>query len=185
MKPIVPTDGMVIRESCRLAEGVYVLPGGLRIGAPAITVDGAGALIVGAGRRGVGVALEGMSGVTLRNLRLMEYEHGIRAADAMNLVIEGCDITATTEVAPNTIFLDIWRGPQNPYGAGILLDRIRAARIAGCMLQHQQNGLLTYRCRHIAVANNNASYNSGFGFHLYDTCDSVFEANCAAYCCRG
>ncbi len=184
MKTITPTDGLVIRESCRIAEGVHVLPNGLRIGAPEIVVDGAGALIVGVGRRGTGIGLEGMNGVVLRNLRLMEFEHGIRASDAMNLVIEGCDITATAEVAANTVFLDIWRGPENPYGAGIILDRVRSSRIAGCTLQHQQNGLLTYRCRHLTAANNNASYNSGFGFHLWDTCDSAFEGNCADYCCR-
>ncbi len=175
---------MVIRESCRLAEGTHILPHGITIGAPEITVDGAGAHIVGVGRQGSGVRLEGMGGVAVRRLHLMGFEHGIHASDAANLTIEDCEITATAEVPANTIFLDIWRGPDNPYGGAILLDRVQDSRVAGCSLQHQQNGLLTYRCRRLSVANNNASYNSGFGFHLWDTCDSLFEANCADYCCR-
>src|SRR5919109_1412694 len=32
--------------------------------------------------------------------------------------------------------------------------------------------------------NNLANYCSGFGFHLYDTCDSTFADNYADYCCR-
>jgi parallel beta-helix repeat protein len=175
---------MVIRESCRLADGVFVLPTGMRIGAPGITLDGGSATLVGAGRRGAGVTLDGADGVTLRGLRVAGFEHGIRASNAEGLSIEACEVWATAEVESNTIFLDIWRGPDNPYGSGILLDRVRASRVADCMLQHQQNGLLTYGCRNLEVRANNASYNSGFGFHLYATCDSVFEANCADYCCR-
>jgi len=46
------------------------------------------------------------------------------------------------------------------------------------------NGILTYGCDKLEVRRNNASYNSGYGIHLYGTCDSVFEDNYADYCCR-
>jgi parallel beta-helix repeat protein len=36
----------------------------------------------------------------------------------------------------------------------------------------------------LKVTDNLANYCSGFGFHLYDTCDSIFTDNYADYCCR-
>jgi parallel beta-helix repeat protein len=51
-------------------------------------------------------------------------------------------------------------------------------------LQHQMNGILSYHSSSLHVRNNNASYCSGFGFHLYDTSDSTFAENYADYCCR-
>src|SRR6185503_15394618 len=51
-------------------------------------------------------------------------------------------------------------------------------------LQHQQSGLLTYFCRNLTVRRNQASYNSGYGIHLFGTCDCLFEENSADYCCR-
>jgi parallel beta-helix repeat protein len=46
------------------------------------------------------------------------------------------------------------------------------------------NGLLTYQCEHLTVKNNLANYCSGWGYHLYETCESVFENNSADFCCR-
>ena len=51
-------------------------------------------------------------------------------------------------------------------------------------LQHQMNGLLAYHCRQLTVQGNVANYCSGFGFHLYDTSDSLYEHNYADFCCR-
>jgi parallel beta-helix repeat protein len=46
------------------------------------------------------------------------------------------------------------------------------------------NGLLSYQCERLNVTNNLANYCSGFGFHLFETCDSTFSNNYADYCCR-
>ncbi len=184
MKTVVPSDGMVIREDVAFASGVYHLPRGIVIGADGVTLDGNGALLVGADRTGVGVTLRGHNGVTVRNLRVQEYYHGIRAEDASGLTLVNNRITATAEVAPNTIFLDIWLTADSAYGGGILLQRIRDSQIINNDLQHQQNGLLTYHCAQLQVLRNQANYNSGYGIHLYGTCDSLFEANSADYCCR-
>jgi parallel beta-helix repeat protein len=184
METIQPSDGMEIRKSCRLAEGTYLVPNGITIAAPGITIEGAGTRLYGVGGSGTGIRLSGVDGVTLRGVHLSGYEHGIRARDLSGLTIDGCTISATAEVAPNTVFLDIWRKADNAYGGAILLDRVRDATVDSCLMQHQQNGLLTYGCSGLAVTRNHASYNSGFGFHLFGTCESRFEDNCADYCCR-
>jgi len=152
--------------------------------ADGVTLAGAGAVLVGAERRGVGVRLEGRAGVSLRGLTLRGYEHGIRAVDCAGLRVEGCRVADTAEEPPNTLFLDIWRGPDAPYGGAVLLIRVADALIAGNDLQHQQSGLLTYHCVRLEVRDNQASYNSGWGFHLHGTCDSLFEGNTADFCSR-
>jgi len=184
MKTITPEPGLVIRESCRLREGVYVLPRGLTVAASDIVVDGSGVTLVGPSQEGVGIAVAGQTNVTLQNIRIRGYYHGVAARDVQALRLESCDISSTAEVAPNTIFLDIWKPAEAAYGGAILLVHAANTEVRRCSLMHQQNGLLSYHCRRLTVAENNASYNSGFGFYLYDTCESLFESNGADYCCR-
>lgn len=181
---IVPQDGVQITSSVRFRPGVYLLPHGVTIAADGVTLDGAGATLIGADRRETGVSLRGRAGVTVRGLRLLEYYHGIAARDCRDLHILDNQVSATAEVAANTIFLDIWRKADEAYGGGILLSRVEASEVAGNDLQHQMNGLLTYHGRRLTVRGNLASYNSGYGIHLYDTSESTFEENYADYCCR-
>lgn len=184
MSLLVPTDGLVLRENATLAPGVYFLPHGLSIASNGITLDGNGAVLVGSERQGAGIRLQGRKGVVIRNVRLRDYYHGIHARDCEGLTIAGTGISSTAEIAPNTVFLDIWLGPEQAYGGGILLWACRDCVVEDNDLQHQQSGLLTYFCGGLQVRRNQANYNSGFGFHLYGTCDSLFEANSADYCCR-
>ncbi|HNT23964.1 MAG TPA: right-handed parallel beta-helix repeat-containing protein [Anaerolineales bacterium] len=181
---ITPTDDLYITEDTKLESGIYYVPNGLTILEDGITLDGNGALLVGKERFGRGIRISGRSNVTIKNLRLQEYEFGIHAQDSQNLTISNCRITATAETPANTIFLNVWLPAEKSYGGGIFLKNVSHSQVLDNDLQHQMNGLHTYHCQHLAVRSNNASYCSGWGFHLYDTCDSLFEANTADYCCR-
>jgi len=181
---IEPADGMVIEQDTVFRQGVYYIPNGIVIGADNVTLDGNGALLVGKKRNGHGVTIERYSGVTIKNLKLREYEHGIWARKGSGLTITGCQITSTREEPPNSRFLDIWLNAEQAYGGGILLREIAESEIAGNDLQHQMSGLLTYHCKQLTVRNNVANYCSGFGFHLHATSDSLFEGNYADFCCR-
>jgi parallel beta-helix repeat protein len=181
---IEPTDGMVIEQDTVFKQGVYYLPNGIVIGASNVTLDGSGALLIGKKRNGYGVGIERYNGVTIKNLKLREYEYGIRARHSSGLTISGCQITSTREEPPNTLFLDIWLNAEQAYGGGILLWRVEDSAIINNDLQHQMNGLLTYQCQRLTVKGNVANYNSGFGIHLYATSNSLFEGNYADFCCR-
>lgn len=181
---IVPTDGMTIRQDTDLKPGIYVLPAGLHIASNGVTLDGNGAVLIGAGETGRGISLANLDGVTIKNLTLMGYHHGIYAQTCRGLIIQNCHIAATDEIPANTIFLDIWRPVEQAYGGGILLWDVSDSLVIENNLQHQMNGLLTYGCRQLKVRNNLANYCSGWGFHLYNTCDSLYENNTADFCCR-
>ncbi|MCK6484412.1 MAG: right-handed parallel beta-helix repeat-containing protein [Phycisphaerae bacterium] len=179
-----PVDGMVVRESTRLAPGIHSLPNGLRIAGDGITLDGAGATLIGERDRGAAVRVEGCSGVTVRGCSIQSYQHGIYASRCSGLTLAGNTIRGTSEVPANTVFLDIWKPAADAYGGAILLHEVADSLIEDNDIQHQMNGLLTYGCRRLTVRRNNASYNSGFGIHLYETCHSVIAENFADYCCR-
>lgn len=181
---VTPADGMTITSNTTLAPGTYLLPKGITIAADNVTLDGNGATIIGAGPQGVGVSVDGRTGVTVKNLSVKSYYHGIRAKDCKALLIENNTVRDTQEVEHDTVFLDIWLKPEEAYGGGIMLWNCEDSKVAGNDVQHQMNGLLTYFCSRLEVRENCASYSSGFGIHLYGTCDSVFECNWADYCCR-
>ena len=180
---ITPTDGMVIREDTTLAPGVYHLPHGLTIAANGVTLDGGGALLVGSGA-GRGVSVRGHGAVTIKGLRLSNYQHGIYAESCAGLKILGCEARATAELRANTLFLDIWRPAEAAYGGGVLLVEVRDALLAENDLQHQQNGLLCYGGARLTLRDNLANHCSGFGFHLFATSDCLVERNYADFCCR-
>ncbi len=184
MQQITPTNGMVIQEDTRFEPGIYLLPDGLIIEGSGLTLDGNGAQIIGIHQKNTGISVLNQNNVTIKNMQISGYYHGIKAENCHNLTIKHCRITHTAEVAANTIFLDIWRDAHNPYGAAVMLAGVRSSEITNNDLQHQMNGLLTYYCQDLTVRGNNASYNSGFGFHLYETSGSTFENNYADYCCR-
>src|SRR5438477_5464109 len=145
---------MSITESLAFEPGVYFVPDGIRIENDGVTVDGAGATLIGSDRKGVAVTISGQSNVNLKNLRISEFYHGIHARDCANLKITCCRITSTAEIAPNTIFLDIWLGPEKAYGGAILLWNCEDTTLENNDLQHQQSGLLTYGCRNLRVLGN-------------------------------
>ena len=184
MHTVEPTDGMIITQNTVFEPGIYVLPRGITIAADGVTVNGNGALLMGHERAGSGITVEGHDNVTLKNLCVQEFYHGIAACHCRKLTITGCRITSTAEVPASTVFLDIWLDADHAYGGGILLHDVVDGRVVENDFQHQMNGLLTYNCRDLLVRGNRANYCSGFGFHLYGTNDSHFEDNMADFCCR-
>lgn len=184
MIEIIPENGQLISQDVSLRPGTYYLPDGLTIAASQITVEGNGAVLIGEKCSGRGLSLRGQHHVTIQNVGLQGYYHGLYADDCHHLTIDHCQVRQTAEVAANSQFLNIWLPAGQAYGGGILLHRVQHSRLSHNDLQHQMNGLLTYHCHQLSVTENLANYCSGFGFHLYDTSYSQFEANYADYCCR-
>ncbi len=183
-KTTIPANGMQISHDTVFAPGVYYLPDGIQIAASGVHLDGNGALLIGSQQKGRGVSIKNLTGIAIKNLRLAEYEWGIYAQACKKLDIRGCQVRSSAEIAPGTIFLDVWRDADQAYGAGILLREVTNSTIRDCDLQHQMNGLVMYGCRQLQVINNLANYCSGWGFLLYDTSDCLCEANWADFCCR-
>jgi parallel beta-helix repeat protein len=177
-------NGLTINRATTLEPKVYLLPEGITIDSDNVTLDGQGATIVGINKTGLGINVSGRKNIVIKNLRIMNFYHGMSVKNSRGIEIHNCTITSTAEISANTLFLDIWKPAAHSYGGAIFLEQVTDAKIHDNDLQHQMNGLLSYQCKKLAVMNNIASYCSGFGFHLYETSDSTFANNYADYCCR-
>ncbi len=177
-------NGLRINQDTRLEPRIYLLPEGITIDADDVTLDGRGATIMGADKTGAGISLKGRRNITIENLRVMNYYHGISIKGSKEIEIRACTITGTAEIQANSLFLDIWKPAAETYGGAIFMQEATDISIHGNDLQHQMNGLLSYQCQGLTVTHNVASYCSGFGFHLFETCDSTFADNYADFCCR-
>jgi parallel beta-helix repeat protein len=168
----------------QLEPKTYVLPEGITIEADDVTLDGQGATIIGMDKRGEGIRVSGRKNVLIKDLQVLNYYHGISIKQSEGVEIHNCTIHSTHEIQANTLFLDIWKPATDSYGGAVFLEQVTGANIHDNDLQHQMNGILSYQCKRLEVMRNNASYCSGFGFHLYETSDSIFADNYADYCCR-
>ena len=174
-----------ISTDTQLESQVYILPEGITIDADNVTLDGNGATIMGTDKTsGQGIKISGRKNIVIKNLRVINYYHGVSIQKSTGIEIFGCSITLTTEIQSNTLFLDIWKPAADAYGGAIFLEQVMDAKIHDNDLQHQMNGILSYQCKRLNVTNNLTNYCSGFGFHLFETCDSTFVNNYADFCCR-
>src|SRR5574341_259421 len=177
-------NGLRINRDTQLEPKVYLLPEGITIDSDNVTLDGQGATILGTDKTGQGISVSGRKNIFIKNLRILNYYHGISIKKSKGIEICNCTITSTAEIQSNTLFLDIWKPATDSYGGGIFFVFLTDAKIHDNDLQHQMNGILSYQCKGLHANNNVASYCSGFGFHLFGTCDSTFTDNYADFCCR-
>ena len=178
-------DELKINKDTQLDPKLYVFPDGITIDSDNVTLDGNGATIMGIDKTASkGLKVSGRKNIIIKNLRVINYYHGISIQKSTGIEISDCTITLTTEIQSNTLFLDIWKPATDAYGGAIFLEGVTDANIHDNDLQHQMNGILSYQCKRLNVTNNLASYCSGFGFHLFETCDSTYANNYADFCCR-
>jgi len=175
---------MKISESVRFEPGTYFLPHGIEIVADGVQIGAPGVTLVGSEQDHPGIMVRSRQGVTINGVSLRNYYQGIRISSSTGISLIGVAIEGTYELKPNTEFLNIWQPPDQAPGGAICLIDSEDCLIERNSLQHQMNGILTYRCARLAVIGNQCNYNSAWGIHVYETCDSHFEANSCDYCCR-
>jgi parallel beta-helix repeat protein len=181
---VIPQDGMVITRDTQFAPGVYVLPNGISIGADDITLAGSQTMLLSPAQSGVGIHANNRRNVTVRDLSISGYYHGVRLDSCQNVRIEAIRVRDTYEIPGVDTFLYLWQPVEEAYGGAVLFNQVQQAVIKGCDLQHQMNGILLYGCEEVRVEDNNASFNSGRGVYLSATSESVIQDNRLDFCNR-
>ena len=153
-----------------------VTHGGLVIRASDVTIDGRGALVLGAEEgdpkdfTGTGIRVEGVTGVTIRNVRVRGFERGLHASDAGGLAIEGCD------------FSDNFHDPRFGWGeqgrrGGILLERVSHARVTGNRANRTWDACVLVDSSDNEIAGNDFSRSSNTCLKLWTSCRNVVRDN--------
>ncbi|MBN2446045.1 MAG: right-handed parallel beta-helix repeat-containing protein [Phycisphaerae bacterium] len=179
----VPTDGMVVTSDTTFCTGIYYLPNGITISADGLTVGGGNTTIYG-DDVGYGIQASGRANLTVQNLTVRDYDHGMHFYDCDDLTVTGCKVLDTPELPEGEIFLNIFDGPNGSYSHAIWLRYCDRATITYCDVSDQQNGISLFNCTEALVAYNEASYNTGWGISLYDTDYSTIRDNTADFCTR-
>ena len=180
---LTPKDGMVLKESATLQPGTYALPHGIVIGADNVTLTAKGVVLVGEGT-GQAVLSKGYDKVSVNGLEASRYKWGVRVEGGKGIEVKDCRIRDTPEAPPDNTWLDIWLGPKDAYGGAIILFDVKGGLVSGNDVQHQQNGVMMYNCTGVTVEKNNASFQSGFGIHMYSSSDNIIQDNLADWCNR-
>jgi len=190
LRPV--TDNLVVRKNIRLRPGVYRLrdvdgDGIIRIEGDHITLDGTGVTILGEGFRGVGIAMNGHTGLTLRNFDVRGFDYGIRIENASDVTIVNSNISGNRKDT-TTPFLNI--GCDACYGGGILLRNVSSSTIRGNTLTNQSTGLEMIDSHHNLVlanttssppAGNEAQQNSCWGVRLSGSTHNLVRGTIADY----
>ena len=109
-------NGLTINQDTQLEAKVYILPEGITIDSDNVVLDGRGATIMGTDKtHSQGINVNGRKNILIKNLRILNYYHGISIKKSTGIEICDCTITLTTEIQSNTLFLDIWKPAADSY----------------------------------------------------------------------
>src|SRR5690349_11369792 len=109
-------NGLTINTDTKLEPKVYLLPEGITIDSDNLMLDGHGATIIGTDKTvSQGINISGRKNIVIKNLRILNYYHGISVKKSKGIEIRDCTISLTTEIQSNTLFLDIWKSAADAY----------------------------------------------------------------------
>lgn len=159
---VVPTDGMSITENVTFLPGEYVLPNGISIEKPGITVNGNGAILKGSDNPvlngagdgyvngGTGVTLNGQDNVTIKNLTAANYNLGLKATGSKGLHIE------------NNSFSDNFTNPGYGWGDGNHYGGILLENVTGSVIKNN-NATNVWNALMLIFSDDNEVFYNDFG----------------------
>jgi parallel beta-helix repeat protein len=201
--------GMVIDRSTTIRPGTYRLTSNdlarpvVVIRGENITVDFNGAVLAGGPEQadpdtyaGLGVLIDGGSGVTLKNALIRGYKIGILARRSPGLHLTRNDLSynwkprlySGVEKESLVDWMSYHQNDKDEWltrGAGIYLSECDRAEIDHNTIVQGQNGLLITRSSGLKIWNNTFQFLSGIGVGLYRTTDSTIMHNRIDWCVRG
>jgi hypothetical protein len=167
-----------------------------------ITVDFNGATLEGTPvrtepdrRRGPAIIVKG-NNVTIKNIKVRGYRHGLIARDVPNLRILDSDfsynwkqhLASTLEREDESDWMSFHQNEKDEwlrFGEGIYLRNCEGFEVKNCTITGGQSGLMITECDKGKIWNNNFSFLSALGLGMYRSSDNVVMHNNIDWCVRG
>ncbi len=148
-----------------------------------ITIDGNGATLQGPGtvgdiaslaKAGIGITAQGVSNVTIRNLKVRGFESALVASDGEGWTIEGCD------------FSDNYHDPEFGWGDGSRNGGIILTRMHKCVIRNNKanrvwNGLDLWESHDNKIEKNDFSHCSNVCLKMWTACRNLVVENNLSY----
>lgn len=155
----------------------------LVIRASHITIDGNGAALAGPAKpgdppalekAGIGIVADGVTDVTIRNLKVKGFATGLVVRDGTAILVEHCD------------FSDNYHNPEFGWGelpprGGIVLTRVRTSVFRHNRATGVWNGIDLTECDDNVIADNDFSHCSNVCAKLLQSCRNQFLDNNLSY----
>jgi len=206
----ISSDNFEVSKSCVIEPGTYRIPdadgnGVLHITADDITVEFApGAVLDGSSPdsqpdefAGIGIRLNGHTGVTLRNARVRGYRVGAYLSDADRLVVEDADFSgnfrqrlkSTPEAEDGSDWLFGHENEKNEwmtnYGAALYVEESDSVTLRRIRVRDGQNGICIDTVNDSQIYDNDCSFLSGWGLAMWRSSRNVISRNAFDFCVRG
>ncbi len=154
--------------------------GRIRIAASQVVLDGAGVTLVGSADgkprdfQGTAIVAEGVSQVTLRNLKARGWERGLRVRNGRQWTIEDCD------------FSDNFHDPDFGWGengrrGGILLEGVHDSVVRRVRANRVWDGCVLVDCDRNTIEDNDFSHTSNTCLKMWHASENVVRRNRLAY----
>jgi parallel beta-helix repeat protein len=156
--------------------------GRIVIKTPGITLDGAGAWVVGATKGDpkdyldVGIAAKGVSGVTVKNLNVKGWQTGLKIEDGSKWTIENCNFSDNFHWPEYG-----WHWGQNDGRGGIVLDRISDSTVRKCQANRDWDACALRNSDNNLIEENDFSHASNTCVWMFTACGNVLRKNNLSY----
>jgi parallel beta-helix repeat protein len=204
------TPNMRITRSSTIERGVYRFSsaaddgasGAVTIEGDGITVDFNGSTLEGTPqrtepdmRKGTGIIVKGKN-VTIKNVKVRGYRHGLIARNVPNLRIFDSDfsynwkqrLASTLDREDVSDWMSFHKNENDEwlrFGEGIYLRGCDNFEVKNCTIVGGQSGLMITGSNKGKIWNNNFSYLSALGLGMYRSSDNVVMHNNIDWCVRG
>jgi hypothetical protein len=146
---------------------------------------------------GVGIRINGVKGVTIRNASIHGFKVAMWATNADDLRIENADLSDNyrqrLRSTPASEYSGDWLYPHHndkdewatQHGAAIYLRGCNWPTIFGVKVRRGQNGILLHSVRDGLIYDNDCSFLSGWGLGMFRTTGCSVSRNAFDFCVRG
>lgn len=206
----IDKDNTIITQSCTIKAGKYTIQdsdnnGVIQVGADNITIEFArDALLVGSktaqvadSYTGIGIRINGHTGVNIKNATITGFKSAIYATNADNLNITGVNVTenysqhlkSTAQAEDNADWLWPHRNDNNEwltnYGGAIYIEDSSNIIIKNTTVRKSQNGIVLDNVQNSKIYDNDCSFLSGWGLAMWRSSHNVISRNAFDFCVRG
>ncbi len=192
----IPADAIIVDAD---SNGVIQVtaPDVLVVFEPGSVLRGAMAAAEPELRRGYAVRVQGVAGVTLKNVRAEGYLAGIYASKADGLTVEGGEFRelrrGVLKSTPQAEDARDWLWPHrndanewlNNYGAAVYIEDSKGVVVREVTARNTQNGILLDRVSGAKIYDNDCSFLTGWGIAMWRSSDNVIARNALDFCVRG
>jgi parallel beta-helix repeat protein len=146
---------------------------------------------------GIGIRLDGHTGVTISNASVAGYKVGIRATDCDGLTVASADLSGNwrqhLKSTPKAEDGSDWLWPHNNdgdewtnnYGAALSIKNAKGVTLRDILVRRGQNGIVLDRVTDSKVYDNDCSFLSGWGLALWRSSRNTITDNALDFCVRG